>query len=138
MKKLIPILLSVLAFTGCAAFQTKVPVHPGAVTNVDSYAYDSLLIAQQIIAGARADYLAGNFTPSAKNTLNSAISSYNVAEASWQSYHAGTTKDSTALQQAIVAMQGAVSALIQLKTSAPPQPTKPVGKVLIPSFGEVS
>ena len=138
MKKLIPILLTLSIFTGCAAFQKKVPVHPGSINNIDSYAYDSLLIAQQIISGARADYLAGNFAPSSKDALNRAIAAYNVSESSWQSYHAGTTKDSTALQQAIEAMQGAVSALIQLKTNAPPAVAKPVGKILIPSFAEVS
>ncbi len=117
---------SLLLLMGCSA---KKPLHPGAVSNVDSYSYDVLLISQTIIGQARADYLAQNLPASSKDVLNKAIDSYNVAESSWQSYHAGTSKDSTALEQAIQALSGAVAALVQLKTNAPPAPAKPVGKL---------
>lgn len=96
--------------TGCAA---KIPVHPGSISNLDSYTYDVLLVEQDAINNAKTAFQAGTIPAAAKGPLNDAIKQYDVALGAWQGYHAGLTKDTTALQSAIDALIGAVAALEQ-------------------------
>lgn len=110
------LLVLCLLFTGCN--KTAVPTHPGAISNVDSYAYDVLLVEQDVINTARADYMAGKLPPAAKDLLNAAIAQYNVAQSAWQSYHA-SGGDATALQTAINALIGAVGGLQQALGKTP-------------------
>jgi len=77
-----------LALAGCAK---TVAVHPGAISNLDSYAYDLLIVEQDSINTAKAQYQAGQLPASAKTALNAAIDQYNITEATWQSYHAKRT-----------------------------------------------
>jgi hypothetical protein len=73
---LTPLLLTAPA---CAAHYS---VHPGALNPTDSAAYDTLLIAENIIDQARA----GPLPPGGKDALNTLIRSYNVARESWLTY----------------------------------------------------
>jgi len=104
--KLVPILL-IVALLGCAK---KVQVHPGAISNLDSYAYDILLVEQDAINTAKAQFQAGQLPPAAKEPINYAIQQYNVTQGAWQAYHAGGG-DATKLQQALNALVGAVGEL---------------------------
>lgn len=110
MRKLWPLLL-ILGFSlGC---QKKVPVHPGAISNLDSYSYDVLIVEQQILTEARAQYTSGQLPEQAKPFLKNAITQYNVAEAAWHGYHDNHAQNDTALQDAINALISAVSQLQQ-------------------------
>ena len=61
-------------------------MHPGALNQTDSAAYDALLIAQSTIDQARTDFNAGQLPVAAKEPLNMLIASYNVAHESWLTY----------------------------------------------------
>jgi hypothetical protein len=69
--------------TGCAA---QYRVHPGALNQTDSAAYDTLLIAETVIDQARLDYQNQKLPPRAKDALNTLIQSYTVARESWLTY----------------------------------------------------
>jgi len=71
-----------LSASGCAAYT----VHPGALSQTDSAAYDALLIAQSTIDQARTALQAGELPVGAKDPLNTLIASYNVAHESWLTY----------------------------------------------------
>ena len=73
----------VLPAQGCAAHYT---VHPGALNQTDSAAYDALLIAETVIDQAKA---AQPGPPDA--TLKALIDSYNVARQSWLTYRGAIT-----------------------------------------------
>lgn len=112
MRKRIKLLsfLLILALLGCAK---KVGVHPGAVSNLDSYAYDVLLVEQDVLTQAKADFTAGKLPPQAKDPINAAVNQYNVTQAAWQSYHAGGG-DATTLQQALASLVAAVGEVQKL------------------------
>jgi hypothetical protein len=74
---LIPILMTPQA---CVAAHYS--VHPGSLNGADSMAYDSLLVAQDIIDHARTT--AGN--QGLRAELSALIDSYNIARASWLAY----------------------------------------------------
>lgn len=101
----VPLLFALMFCIGCPSGGPA--VHPGSVSNVDSWAYDILTVEQDAINQARTDFKAGNLPASAKEPLNTAIAQYNVALAAWQSYHAGLTTDATALQNSVNALVGA-------------------------------
>ena len=103
--------VSLVASVGC--HKSVVPVHPGSISNLDSYAYDVLLVEQAAIASAREDYAAGSLPPQAKAPLNAAIEQYDITLGAWNAYHSGLSKDSTALSNAINALVGAVGQLQQ-------------------------
>jgi len=65
-------------------------IHPGAVSTVDSNAYDTLLIAQAALDEGRVT-IAANPLPTYTAAFNKAVAIYNQAEADWQLYH--STKD---------------------------------------------
>jgi hypothetical protein len=114
MKKVFSFLLiAVMAVTiGCGP-KKSVAVHPGAISKLDSYAYDLLLVEQDAIKSVQASFAQGALPPSSKEAINAAVAQYNVAEAAWQSYHAGLSKDTTILQNALDGLVGGVGALQQ-------------------------
>jgi len=65
-------------------------IHPGAISTVDSNAYDTLLIAQAALDEGRTT-IAANPSPTYTAAFNKAVAIYNQAEADWQLYH--STKD---------------------------------------------
>ena len=119
------VLVFIVLMAGCA--KNPVAVHPGSISNFDSYAFDILLVEQDAINTARSQYVAGQLPPSAKTVLNNAIAQYNVTEVAWQAYHANGTGQS-ALQQALDGLVSLVGALQQIlnKTPAPVTPTSEV------------
>jgi hypothetical protein len=75
--------LLVLPAQGCVAHYT---VHPGALNQTDSAAYDALLIAETVIDQAKA----ANPGPP-EGVLKRLIESYNVARVSWLTYRGAIT-----------------------------------------------
>lgn len=120
MKKLC-VLLSLVLMAGC---QKTVTVHPGAISNFDSYAYDILLVEQDAINTARAEFTAGQLPAAARDPLNAAIDQYNAAQTVWQSYHA-TGQGQSALQNALTALVAAVGELQKLMNKPAPAPVIP-------------
>jgi len=80
LKTTVPILLLALALpaTACAAHYT---VHPGALNVTDSAAFDTLLMAQAAIDGARTAQLSSP-------ELNKLVTSYNLTRSTWLVYRA--------------------------------------------------
>lgn len=107
LKSIIVVCVVLLVTLGC---HKQVAVHPGAVSNLDSYTYDVLLVEQDAISTAKTAYLAGNLPPAAKDPLNYAIAQYNTTQAAWQAYHSGGG-DATKLQQALTSLVAAVGEL---------------------------
>lgn len=107
-QSLFAVMLILAGSIGCAR-KASAP-HPGAVSNLDSYSYDILITEQAVLNQAKAEYAGGQIPPSVKSFLNAAINQYNVAQSSWQTYHAGG-QNADALQQAINALVGAVASL---------------------------
>lgn len=70
---------------GCAK---KISIHPGAISNFDSYAYDVLLVEQDVLNQAKADFASGALPASSKGVINGAITQYNTTQDLWQTYHA--------------------------------------------------
>ena len=68
----------------CAAVHYT--VHPGALSQTDSAAYDVLLVAKAAIDQARTDYEAGKLPAGTRDGLNTLIRSYNVAREAWLTY----------------------------------------------------
>lgn len=111
-------LLTIGIATGCAK---KVPIHPGAVSNVDSYTYDMLLVEQPALESAKADFLAGKLPEGAKDPMNAAIVQFNTTYAAWDAYHKGVSTDADKLQASVNALVAAVAAL-QKALNKPPAP----------------
>lgn len=111
------VVLSVMLLGGC--YGKKVAVHPGAVSNLDSYAYDILLVEQDVIAQARTDYLAGKLPAQAVSFLRIAITQYNTTQAAWHAYHDQHAGNDTALQDAVNALVAAVAQLQQVLGKSP-------------------
>ena len=89
----VPLLLVTPA---CAMHYTVHPLHPGALNQADSAAYDTLLIAESIIDQARLDFKSGQLPAGAKPALDALVKSYNVARASWFTYRSAvSTNDPT-------------------------------------------
>jgi hypothetical protein len=86
LKVLAPLLLVplVLSMTACAAVHYT--VHPGAMNQVDSAAYDALLVAESAIDQGRTDFQAGRLPAEARDALNALVDTYNVARTSWLTY----------------------------------------------------
>ena len=110
MRKLCAIFALLIISVGC---HKKVPIHPGAISNLDSYAYDILLVEGQVLTEARAQYTAGTLPASAKPFLKNAIAQYNTTQAAWHAYHEQHVDNATALQDAVNALIAAVSQLQQ-------------------------
>lgn len=71
-------------------------IHPGAVSTVDSNAYDSLLVAQAALDEGR-KIIAEKPDPAYTAIFNKAVAVYNQAEADWQLEH--STKDPALAQK---------------------------------------
>lgn len=109
MKTLLMLAL-LLSSVGCA--KKTVTVHPGAISNLDSYAYDVLLVEQDTINQAKTSFEAGQLPASAKDPLNYAAKQYTVTLAAWNAYHAGGSNASV-LQNAISVLVAAVGELMK-------------------------
>jgi hypothetical protein len=83
--RLVWLLLLPLSVTSCTAHYS---IHPGALSKIDSVAYDALLIAETTIDQARQEYQAGHLPAEAKEALDALIDSYNVARDAWRIYRA--------------------------------------------------
>ena len=116
MKQAVLVLL--LTLTGCSYIKKTVPIHPGAISNLDSYAYDILLTEQAAINQARSQYLGNTLPAAAKGPLNVAIDQYNSTMKGWQSYHANGQGETT-LQQALDALVKAVGELEKVLQHTP-------------------
>lgn len=112
------LLLTLGVASGCAK---KVPIHPGAVSNIDSYTYDLLLVEQPALESAKKDFEAGNLPTEAKTPLNAAIAEFNTTYAAWDAYHRGVSVDADKLQASVNALVAAVAAL-QKSLHKPPAP----------------
>lgn len=98
----------IAAADGCAK---KVGVHPGSISNLDSYAYDLLLVEQDVLNQAKASYAAGSLPESAVPVFNKAVAQYNVAQSAWHAYHDQHAANDSALSDALNALVGAVGEL---------------------------
>lgn len=115
--KIVLLLILAAGMFGCATKPAS-PTLPGAINSFDQTSYQTLMDAQAAIAAVKMDVSSGKITLTAgqKSVLNQAISDYNVAEASWQTYHAGATNnvaDLTAAINALVADVAAIATQIQ-------------------------
>ena len=81
------VLALVIPLSACAM---KYTVHPGALNQTDSVAYDALLIAETTIDQARQAPLDDDNAAAALDTL---IKSYNLARESWLTYRGAITTD---------------------------------------------
>lgn len=101
-----------LPSTGCQ--KNPVVIHQGAANITDSNLYDSLLVIQAAVEEARAQFAS---VPAAKEKLNQAIASYNLALNAYRSYHAaalaGGVPDATVVQERIAAVTTAVQNLLR-------------------------
>ena len=73
-------LVAVLVLAGCAAHVQ----HPGTANAFDSDAYDTLLVAHNVIESTKSDIGAGvfqaNILPAVKKALNSLVDAYNALD----------------------------------------------------------
>lgn len=122
--KRITLAFVLFALVGC---QKKISIHPGAVSNLDSYAFDLLLVEQDVLAQARVDYLNGRLPEAARPAFNAAASQYNITQAAWQAYHSGHAANDTVLQDALNALVAAVGQLQQVLGKKP----VPIGVLVI-------
>jgi len=80
-------LILALGLCGCGTPTATTPASiPGAINSVDAQLYTDLHTAQAAIEQAKVDI--AKF-PQFKDALNKVIASYNLAEAGYQTYHAG-------------------------------------------------
>jgi hypothetical protein len=105
------VLLLVIGFSMQACRKGQITTHPGAVSNLDSYAYDLLLVEQDAINEARNQFSAGKLPADAKGPLQAAIGQYNTTVSVWQDYHANHNKSDSALQDALTALVDVVGNL---------------------------
>jgi hypothetical protein len=111
------LILLVLTFTGCAAR----PIHPGSPNKFDSTAYDTLLVADNVIKNTKADLAANKFpasiTPNVITALNDLVKFYNLADQAYRDYHAAalagtaTPSDQNALQGKLNDVANAVTSV---------------------------
>ena len=95
MKSLLLLLIVPLALT-TQACAIHYDVHPGALNQTDSAAYDTLLIAETTIDQARLDFQSGQLPATAKPALDALIQSYNIARASWLTYRGAISANTPA------------------------------------------
>lgn len=104
------ILCAVPTFTGCAGSAPATATTPTAPVSFDKQAYEAL---RTIKAGLQEATKQFGTNPAAKVPLNTAIKAYNLAEASWQLYHAAKAGAPTQaeLQKQIDAAKTALAAV---------------------------
>lgn len=122
------VLLAILlvATVGCqSSCATRAP-RSGALTQLDSDAYDALLVAQAALSEGKRAYAAGELPPEAKDVINNAGKAYNIARASWLTYRdaVATGKgDDLArgkLNADVVELTAAVANVFKLKKAGQP------------------
>jgi hypothetical protein len=86
--RLLLIIPPLLSATACGAHYQ---IHPAALNQTDSAAYDTLLIAETTIDQARVEYQAGRIPLDTKDALDALVKSYNVARESWLTYRGAIT-----------------------------------------------
>jgi hypothetical protein len=85
-KALLLLIAVPLLISGSACAAAHYNVHPGALDQLDSSAYDTLLVAQAAIEAARADCEAGRLAEETKPVFDTLVRSYNAARQSWLTY----------------------------------------------------
>jgi hypothetical protein len=66
--------------------------HPGSVNAFDSQAYDALLAGEGAIKQGKTDYAAGSLPDAVLIYFNDLIRAYDVADATYKTYHDAATK----------------------------------------------
>ena len=94
--KTLVLLLAVSLLLVTPACAIHYNVHPGALNQVDSAAYDTLLIAESTIDQARLDFQSGQLPAGAKPALDALVSSYNIARDSWLIYRGAISTNAPA------------------------------------------
>lgn len=89
-------------------------IHPGAVSTVDSNAYDSLLVAQAALDEGR-KIIAEKPEQSYKDAFNKAAAVYNQAEADWQLYH--SSKDPALAQKLSGEVSDVIKSVADMRTA---------------------
>jgi hypothetical protein len=79
------------AMTACTAHYS---IHPGALNQTDSVAYDALLIAQTTIDATRQAAQNEQLSADANAALKLLIGAYNVARESWLTYRRAISSNS--------------------------------------------
>lgn len=102
--------LSLVILAGCATKAAQAPV-PGQINSFDATSFRVLADVQAAIDSVKNDAQTTPLTAAQKTVLNQAISDYNLAEASWQAYHAGATNDTAALTAAINSLVADIAAI---------------------------
>lgn len=114
MRKVIRTAIVMLALTpvfvlgGC-----KHNVHPGAISTVDSNAYDTLLVAQAALDEGR-KIIAEKPNATYTAAFNKAAAIYNQAEADWQLYH--STKDPALSSKLASEVTQVISTIASMRT----------------------
>jgi hypothetical protein len=91
-KALIVLILVPLAMSGSACAAAHYSLHPGALNQIDSATYDTLVVAQTTIDDARVAYEAGRLPDSTKPAFDTLVRSYNLARQSWLTYRGVATQ----------------------------------------------
>jgi hypothetical protein len=128
------LVFSVVGTTGCAK---KVVIHPGSISNLDSYAFDLLLVEQATLTQAKLQWASGQLPASIKGPLNIAIDQYNVTENAWQTYHGTGGSNEGALQQALTTLVTVMGDLAKLLPNSGLKPVKSSELRICPPTGEV-
>ncbi len=121
LKSVIVLLIVPLLFFSVPACVAHYTMHPGSLSVADSTAYDTLLIAKNVIDQARTDNQSHPLAPEMKDALNTLIGSYNVARDSWLTYRGAleTKTPSDAyfqqLNKNVLDLANAIRALRQVK-----------------------
>jgi hypothetical protein len=107
--KLLTLLLPLCLLAGCVK-NIQAPV-PGQLNAFDATSYRVLTDAQAAIDSVKNSAITAPLTSTQKVVLNQAIADYNIAEASWQAYHAGGTTNTAALTSAINTLVADIAAI---------------------------
>ena len=134
----IPLLLVTPA---CAGMHFALPLgHPGALNQIDSAAYDTLLIAESTIDQARLDFQSGQLPPGVKpgalEALDALVRSYNIARDSWLTYRGAISTNTPAdmylakLNQNLTDLAGAIKSFREPANASPTRSASAIARSL--------